>query len=92
MFDTNILFIYADRERGLPLAPTIIVSGKQKAITCSSSLGEKERTPLMESLEMDAIVDNIYLYLSSNRLRYCRQAGMIGLKEVQQPTATKKAF
>jgi hypothetical protein len=40
-----------------PLAPTIMVRGKQKAITCSSSLGEKERTPLMDSLDIDAMVD-----------------------------------
>ena len=39
-----------------PFAPTIIVSGKQNSITCSSPSGLKERTPLMESFWMDAIV------------------------------------
>jgi hypothetical protein len=39
-----------------PLAPTMMVRGKQKAMTCSSSVGEKERIPRMESLEMDAMV------------------------------------
>lgn len=38
-----------------PLAPTMMVRGKQKAMTCSSSLGENERTPLMDSLAMDAM-------------------------------------
>lgn len=36
--------------------PTIIVSGKQNPMTCSSSFGEKERTPRMDSFEMEAIV------------------------------------
>lgn len=39
-----------------PLAPTMMVRGKQKAITCSSSLGEKDRMPRMESLEIDAMI------------------------------------
>ena len=39
-----------------PFAPTIIVRGKQNAITCSSSSGEKDLTPLMDNFEMDAMV------------------------------------
>lgn len=38
-----------------PLAPTIMVRGKQKEMTCSSSSGEKARIPRTESLFMDAI-------------------------------------
>ena len=38
-----------------PLAPTMMVRGKQKPMTCSSSSGEKERMPRMESLEMEAM-------------------------------------
>lgn len=44
-----------------PLAPTMMVRGKQKPMTCSSSLGEKDRTPRMESLEMDAIVYGLFV-------------------------------
>mmetsp|Transcript_11895 Transcript_11895/g.24605 ORF Transcript_11895/g.24605 Transcript_11895/m.24605 type:complete len:83 (+) Transcript_11895:1121-1369(+) len=38
-----------------PLAPTIMVRGKQKDMTCSSSSGEKARTPRIDSLLIDAI-------------------------------------
>ena len=33
-----------------------MVRGKQNPITCSSSLGEKARTPRMDSLAMDAMM------------------------------------
>lgn len=39
-----------------PLAPTMMVSGKQNVMTCSSSSGENARIPLTESLLMDAMI------------------------------------
>ena len=42
-----------------PLAPTIIVTGKRNSITCSSSSGEKDLTPRIESLFMDAISESV---------------------------------
>lgn len=38
-----------------PFAPTIMVKGNMNSTTCSSSSGEKARTPRIESLLMDAI-------------------------------------
>lgn len=43
-----------------PLAPTMIVRGKQNAMTCSSSSGENDLTPLIDNLEMDAMM-NIFI-------------------------------
>jgi hypothetical protein len=54
-----------------PLAPTMIVRGKQNAMTCSSSSGEKERTPLMDNFEIDAIMMNLYIFWST--VLPCRQ-------------------
>ena len=41
----------------------MMVSGKQNAITWSSSLGEKERMPRMDSLDIDAIANYILLLI-----------------------------
>ncbi len=38
-----------------PLEPTMMVRGKQKDITCSSSSGLKARIPRTDSLSMDAM-------------------------------------
>lgn len=48
-----------------PFAPTIMVTGKRNSITCSSLSGEKDLTPRIESLLMDAISQSVSQYNAS---------------------------